>query len=276
MEKNNNKFSYLLNNEVLRGFKLLLPLYGLLLLSYLIKIIRSIFEMENRFQNTLSNGGTVESFLMNFNGQKIQLSHAFMSFDIIVFIMFAGIGITIIYTAFMWYREWFGNNKTIYMLMTLPVSRTKIIISKLISALIFFYTFICFEIIGLFITKFSFDHILSKEIMVKEPLFEMIKGSLINQIFKFGVLDNLLSFLFLVSVTLVVFSATFIERSYGKKGLLMGIVYGIMFIALYIIVPNVIYLFSFERMIYELSISIISIILNFFLSKYLLERKVHV
>ncbi|WP_040330039.1 hypothetical protein [Clostridium ihumii] len=278
MQKN-NKFSYLLNNEINRGKKILLTIIiGLMILTLFIGISSSV-SINEEIKQLIKEGNTLEQALyLNFNGRLIAPGETqnYVRYGITLSSPLIGSFIILCYAAFCWYREWFGSNKTIYSLIMLPVSKSVIILSKLVSVVIYFCVLIGTQFIAEFINYKVFYAILPKDGVLNVNFLEVVNRGNLSIIFG-EFLNPIELILFLTSVILIIFTAVFIERFIKGKGLILSIIYGCIYIALYTYVPfEMLTLFAGEKLLYFIIVPSISIISNFYLSKYLFENKVSV
>lgn len=270
-----NKFIYLLNNEVSKSVKIFISFLILFLLGHIGLFTRVIISINSNIKEYISTGKTLESYVVQ-NG-KCSMSMILDNVGPQIFMVICfGILVIFLYAIIIWLREWFGNNKTVYTLMSLPVSRHSIILSKLICILIMGSTFIATHIIALFIDNFILNTFMASGVIQKEDVLKSFFHSPICEIFP----NNLPMFIFMFSIimcaVLIIFNCVMLERSFRWKGIVLGIINIIITVFLYVKVPSMANLFIKETVIYYSLLSIVLILLNYYATSYLLENKVHV
>ncbi|AWH77347.1 hypothetical protein [Clostridioides difficile] len=146
-----NKLLYLINVDLRRSNK-----FYIAYISFfsLITLSLNLFEV-NKFKNS--------KFIMNlaigdFGGIFYGIG-ILSNLGFIQSILFFGMLGLFIYYIFMWKREFFSNNQSIYTLMMLPQNKFKICISKSIALITMIYGFLISQIATLFICKYIFNFI---------------------------------------------------------------------------------------------------------------------
>ncbi|AXU64363.1 ABC transporter permease [Clostridioides difficile] len=146
-----NKLLYLINVDLRRSNK-----FYIAYISFfsLITLSLNLFEI-NKFKNS--------KFIMNlaigdFGGIFYGIG-ILSNLGFIQSILFFGMLGLFIYYIFMWKREFFSNNQSIYTLMMLPQNKFKICISKSIALITMIYGFLISQIATLFICKYIFNFI---------------------------------------------------------------------------------------------------------------------
>ncbi|AVD35223.1 hypothetical protein [Clostridioides difficile] len=146
-----NKLLYLINVDLRRSNK-----FYIAYISFfsLITLGLNLFEI-NKFKNS--------KFIINlaigdFGGIFYGIG-ILSNLGFIQSILFFGMLGLFIYYIFMWKREFFSNNQSIYTLMMLPQNKFKICISKSIALLTMIYGFLISQIATLFICKYIFNFI---------------------------------------------------------------------------------------------------------------------
>ncbi|MFQ5010070.1 ABC transporter permease [Clostridioides difficile] len=146
-----NKLLYLINVDLRRSNK-----FYIAYISFfsLITLSLNLFEI-NKFKNSkFIMNLAIEDFGGIFYGLGILSNLGFIQS-----ILFFGILGLFIYYIFMWKREFFSNNQSIYTLMMLPQNKFKICISKSIALITMIYGFLISQTATLFICKYIFNFI---------------------------------------------------------------------------------------------------------------------
>ncbi|NEU06140.1 hypothetical protein [Clostridium senegalense] len=276
--RKDNKFIYLFNNEIDRGKKILLISFLLLMVLTVVLYGSQVIGLKSQVIDAIKDGN-LDFYLNSKYGPGVKLSPLGFNYNSFVngiLGFFIGFVILLVYSAFSWYREWFGMNKTIYSLMMLPISRGKIIIAKLLSIVGYLFVLIATQSIAVTLNYYLFYMLIPKEAVEKISLIFYLK-QIDFFVGAFGFISIVLFFMFFISVVLIIFTAVFIERYIKIKGLILSIIYGCIFIAIYTIVPfKFLNLFQTEMIAYFIIVFTGAIILNFYVAKYLLENKVSV
>ncbi|MCC5890927.1 MAG: hypothetical protein JJU01_10170 [Alkalibacterium sp.] len=193
-----------------------------------------------------------------------------------------GISGLLLYSFFIWYREWFGKNTFAYRLLMLPVPRMHLFYSKLVVIYISIFTLIAVQIISLFI---GFQ--LVSAIVPGEWLRSMTFLSALNMHPFFYYVLPLEPWFFIaingigIVFLLVLFTVILMERSFSVKGIMLGITYGIaaLFTALLpAFLPEVVgnHYFFYNSELLILTILLLSFIsfASIMISRFLLNRKI--
>ncbi|MGO1356150.1 hypothetical protein [Alkalibacterium gilvum] len=281
MKKSLSPLLKLTNFELSRLSKFLFTLMGLTVLANLVGYIyipMKFMDKINKF--TIESSATTEEVLNSLG--TLSFYDVTMSLWIVAPIAI-GVSGLLFYSVFIWYREWFGKNTFAYRLLMLPVSRMTLFFSKFIVIFIGIFTLISTQIVSLFIgypivsaivdsTYFSSLGLI--ESMYMHPLFLIL----------FPLEPNY--FLILIvgaTVLLVMFTLILMERSFASKGILFGIGYAMIALAIVLfplflsdIFNNNYLIYSSELVIIEVVLMIIVSISSLFTSRYLINNKITV
>lgn len=281
MKKSLSPLLKLTNFELSRLSKFLFTLMGLTVLANLVGYIyipMKFMDKINKF--TIESSATTEEVLNSLG--TLSFYDVTMSLWIVAPIAI-GVSGLLFYSVFIWYREWFGKNTFAYRLLMLPVSRMTLFFSKFIVIFIGIFTLISTQIVSLFIgypivsaivdsTYFSSLGLI--ESMYMHPLFLIL----------FPLEPNY--FLILIvgaTVLLVMFTLILMERSFASKGILFGIGYAMIALAIVLfplflsdIFNNNYLIYGSELVIIEVVLMIIVSISSLFTSRYLINNKITV
>ncbi|GAA0789040.1 ABC-2 transporter permease [Hathewaya limosa] len=276
MEKNKeNKFWYLLNHEIYKSLKIVIPFFILSFLGHLLIIKDGITNINSEIKMFLDEGKTIKTFLADRGG--ISLFEIVSKDDRLKMFICLGILVIFLYAIIIWLREWIGNNKTIYTLLTLPISRHKIILSKFSTIFLLGSTYLSLHIGTLFIDNIILKNSISKEVFYDmSPIKAITQRCYQSDIFPYNITDFNVYILIIITIVFLIFSCVLLERSFRWKGLILGIVSLVGISLLYVLVPEKLYFFTNETAIYYIFLSLILIICNYKLNYYLLCNKVHV
>lgn len=279
ISKEKKQFSYLLNLELWNSLKIVLPSVLLLMIIRAGMFVNSVGWRIKPLNRDFK--GNIEGFVNTYG--HIRVSQIYRNdvstFMVSVFIVIAFI---IFYSVFIWLKEWLGNNKTIYTLLILPVSRTTIILSKFVTCFIIFIMFGASQVISLLIDRLIFSIMVPKGIIMYESFIEIVLPEMSNGNFPIFIFsNNFIEMLLIILIVLAGISAIFlfilIERSYRLKGLIVSFIVSV-FVPLVCIfyIPKKFHFFIDEFILFVIIVSFIYILGGFFINKYLLEKKVHV
>lgn len=272
MKKSFNKFSYLLNLQILRDLKITLgSALGIMLLSVGYFTYNLSYEVKYYLERT-ENVGAIQlfspfdSFSNFFNRTNSRL------LILLLLTCFC------IYCIYLWVGEFRGENKSGYTLLTLPIKRISIISYKFLAAAFYYLALVFFQILALFINYLVFNSIVPKDGIIKES-FATIIANTINTFY--GIipitLSNILTqILFFIAMVVLSFLFALLGRSYGVKGGILGLFLGISFLFVTILLPIYLSFYTFEKFIWFVLVSILYNLIAFLWCKYLLEKKVHV
>lgn len=280
MKKNIKALLDLTAFELDRLSKFLYTLLSVTLLANLIGYVRIPMQYVNRMNAHMAENSVTEQ-------QALQSFGELSFYDVINTIWILGpiaLGVSgiLIYTIFIWYREWMGKNTFAYRLLMLPIPRMHVFYSKFIVIYVSIFTLIAAQLISLFI-----GYQLISAIVPSEWLRNMtLLGALNMHPFFYYILP--LEPWFFLSVNgigtvflIVLFTVILMERSFSFKGIILGITYGIasLFIALLpALLPSLInnhYVFYNSELL-ALTILILSgiALTSLMISRFLLSKKI--
>ena len=221
-----NKILTLYNIEFKRIYKLYLSLIGALFIGNLLAIFKVINYTINRIAN---ENKLVKSFsLLKTNLGQDFITHTarygvyFYTTIILAIAVFICLG----YAAYIWYRDYFSNSKTIYTLLSLPQPRFNIYLAKLMVVVFMIYGVIISQVlfwdIDLNILKLISGIGSSGFTNVYKMIQHNIELKLISPYFSdFLMID----FLGIILAVVVIFTGVLIERSFKKIGIILGTLY---------------------------------------------------
>lgn len=137
-----------------------------------------------------------------------------------------GISGLLLYSLFIWYREWLGKNTFIYRLLMLPISRTTLFLSKFIVILTGIFTLIGTQFASLVAGHFIVRSLMPSEWLLNERLIDSLSMQhFFHYIFP---LNDVFYWTLGTGVTclLVLFTVILFERSFSAKGIVIGVLYG--------------------------------------------------
>lgn len=282
MKKSIDNILKLINFELERISKFLFGLMGITLISNLIAYFYVPFRFMSRINKFMSeNSASVEEALEIFGTFSFaDMIHSFWIIGPIAL----GIAGMLFYSVFTWYREWFGKNTFVYRLMMLPIERMNIFFSKLITIFIGIFALLSTQMVSLAVGYPIVSMIINSDFFHNLSLMEAIH---MNMSFHYLFPINIRMFLTVNGIglifLLILFTIILMERSFGIKGILIGIFYGGIALSLIIFpvfIPNFLknyyILYNSELILIEILLFIVVGLVSIFISRYLINNKITV
>ena len=158
--------------------------------------------------------------------------------------------IFIMYGLFMWYKEWFGASKRIYMLLSIRGSRMRIFFSKLLPFTMAIMIFNLFQ----------------------DGLFNSIMMSLL---FSQGLADFLYQICFAMMMFTIMSVFVLLDRSKRIFGAMVGFIYGISTIVIFVYYKTL-PLYTTEKIMADWAFVVFITLLSTGISYFLLKKKISI
>lgn len=276
-----NRYMKLVDFELNRFIKIYVVLIVVTIISQLTGVIITSKNFLSEANKIMQNYGLTQTgFVEEYGAMTFQ--------DITHSIWFIGpIALSIvgllIYIFLIWYRDWFGKNTFIYRLLMIPTARLNIYFAKATSLFLMVLGLISVQILLIPLENGLLKYLVPTEFRVDLTLtqilnsFEYFMVLIPNTFINFSV-HYLIGFL----AVFVVFTAILFERSYGIKGIILGVLYSIVcFIILILpfIVTGIIqrsFLYPMEYFILEIILGVIVLTTSILISRFLLNKKITV
>ena len=211
------KFLSLLEFELGRFLKFLIPTF---ILSAVLQFF-SLFQTINYYEDYLQNAMETNSIMEKFSMHDVTGSGLFTLSILFIPLLF------VFYSLFTWYREWLGKNTFIYRLLMLPINRLSIFFAKALAFVIggflaFVGQFGLYAIISALLKNaIESEHFTALSIHNVQPPYEIFQQVLFPETgFEF-----FHTYGYAFAALLVLFTAILIERSFGLKGAIAGLIY---------------------------------------------------
>ncbi|MDM0460404.1 hypothetical protein QTH51_08520 [Clostridium perfringens] len=269
---NFKKLSYLLNLQILRDLKITIgSAVGIMLLN-IVYFSYSLSDELKIYLEKTENIGAIQMFSPIGSFSSFSNRGKGMLLTLLI------LGCFCLYCWYLWLGEFKGENKSAYTLLTLPLPKKFIIIYKFLAACFYYLSLVFFQIVALLINYIIFNIMVPTDAIVKESLITILSSSISNF---YGLIPvsfvNLITHgLFFIAMILLTFLFAILERSFGVKGGILGVILGCSFLFLVLIFPGKMNFYMFEKFIWFVFIAILYDLFGWFYSKYLLEKKVHV
>ena len=269
------KFSTFIETDLRKIIPFLIGLYVLATAGFqaiFMKLVNNINE--ELVQTTMQNGITMEELLKDIEPISLTTIIDKNPFPILV-LFFIGL-LLIIIGFYLWYKEWFGASKRIYLLLSMKGSRFRIFLSKLIVFLFIFLTYYGIILLNLFLSS----QIMKLMLPNGSTAEHLVQSFLLHSEFIGFVLPtNLSAFFYHISFIVMIFSIlsvfVLMDRSKRIAGMFSGFLYVAGSIALFIYI-NTLELYTSEKTMADWAFTSVFILLSAMISHYLLKRKVSI
>lgn len=271
----------LLNFEFNRSAKL----FAVLLVITLVIQVIGVIVLSNQYLN-MANEKMYEEFmskadfLSNFGQMTFMSVVRSVWFLGPIALCIAGVGF---YIFIIWYRDWFGKNTFIYRLLMLPTTRLNIFYAKISNILLLTFGFVAFQLILIPLETTILQWMVPKEFRVDLNVKEIISGMPeLNIFIPKSIFEIIVFYGAGFMVVSILFTAILMERSYKWKGILAGIVYSLIAVALFIsplLLQEFIlndFFYPMELFVLEIAMGIIVLAVSIWMSGFLLKKKITV
>lgn len=191
-----------------------------------------------------------------------------------IFILFAIIIVCL--GLYLWYKEWIGSSKRIYMLLSLKGQRTSILLSKLIVIILSVFVFYAVVLLNLGIGSVLLNTLLPDG-LTGEHLVQgaLLQSQFINFVLPLTLTDFIYKLLFVILMFGLISVFVLSDRSKKIFGIIFGILYGIANIAVFLYTKSL-FLFVDERFFVNFGFVLIGTVLSYSISTWLLNKKVSI
>lgn len=271
----------LVNFELNRFMKIYLGLMGVTILSQLIGAYVVPKQYLNHAQETMVINSLTETEYVN-NFGSLSLFDITQSGWVMGPIALCIVAL-IFYSFLIWYRDWFGKNTFIYRLLTLPTNRINLYFAKATAILLMTLGLVSLQLI-LFplmdrILKWTVPDVFITNLSIHEAVSTF---NYLSILFPPTFIDFVIHYGLGLLFIFVLFTALLLERSFGIRGIVLGISYCAFSLAI-VLAPLIAtemlektFLYPMEYFFLELFLCIGLTVLSIILSHYLLQRKVTV
>lgn len=232
-----NNILTLYDMEFKRIYKIYFALIGILFASNIGVTLFSIYSVS---EGSLDEHGNIinMSILRSSEGMKYINSYVISELaSITKFIMAFAVLLCLLYSLVIWYRDYFSKSKTIATLLMLPQKRFNIYISKLITVIMMIFGIMSIQFLFWFIDLVIVKVILNVNVDGFINVFKTILGSqnrISNLIFAQPIDFIMINTLGVILAVTVIFTGVMIERSYRKIGPVLGSIYIVACIMIYV------------------------------------------
>ena len=272
-----NNILTLYDMEFKRIYKIYFTLIGLLFASNIGATLYNIFFRVKRMidnegnpitMHTLKSSEGLEYINTYIVGDLGSMTKMAMAFAVLL---------CLLYSLVIWYRDYFSKSKTIATLLMLPQKRFNIYISKFLTVIMMIFGIIASQFLFWFIDLVIIKIILNvntegflnvfKTMLVQQ---NMISNLVFNQPIDFMMVD----ILGVILAVTVLFTGVIIERSFRKIGVVLGSIYVVASIGIYIYVTVSYCIYSDILLKAHLLYYILMFIVSILISINLLNKRV--
>lgn len=276
-----SRFGKLLNFELNRFMRIYLVLISITIVSQFIGVFAASKSYLNLAHDVIQKQGTpvadfLEMFGM-FSMNKVTQTMLFAGP-----IILAAVAL-IFYMFLIWYRDWFSKNTFVYRLLMLPTSRLNVFLAKATAIMVMVFGLVAVQLILLPLEGALSRSLVPIEFRTDLSVMETVKGFemlavLIPQTFTDFILNYGIGFM----VMIVLFTVILFERSFRIKGIIMGVIYGVSTVVIFIS-PVLLQNFFDGRLLHPIEVFILLVITgmlvitgSILMSRFLLKNKVTV
>lgn len=217
-KSNLNKFMTLLENDVYRSLKFVIPIIVAFFIAHMYNSLSIISKFNEEIRPALQYHSVNE---LVENGQVFGFSEIFQKDTLTI--MSLSVLVIVLYTLLLWNKEWIGKSKSIYTLLSLPVKRSYILLSKTCTVFIFIIFNVVIQISTLFLDKFIITLWVDKRLIVDESVMGVYSASYRN-LFNLTSMNIVVSLVLIIASILLLSLIVLLFRSSGVKGFSFGLI----------------------------------------------------
>ena len=272
-----NNILTLYDMEFKRIYKIYFTLIGILLASNIGATLFSIYSVPSRTSDIEGNPITVNVLKSE---EGIRYIYEYLIGDLTSITKMAvafSVLLCLLYSLVIWYRDYFSKSKTIATLLMLPQKRFNIYISKFLTVIMMIFGIIASQFLFWFIDLFIIKIILNVN---AEGFLNVFQTMLIRQNRFWNLVFNqpidfvMIDVLGVILAVTVLFTGVMIERSFRKVGAVLGAIYVVASIVLYIYVTTSYGIYSDILLKVHLLYYLVMFIVSILISINLLNKRV--
>lgn len=223
-----NRFVKLLNWEINRFAKLFAVLCLITLLSQFIGLFLYVRQFMNQLKEVFQiNAMTISEYFAHHYQPAVFLNYS----QTLWFYVPIGLGVTtlLLYVFLIWYREWVGKGAFIYRLLMLPTARMNVYLAKMSAILLFVLGLVTFQALIL-IPEIHWFNAMIPSVFRNNMSLDLIEihPSLLSLLIPRYLVQLFLDYGAGLMIVVVIFTAILLERSFRLKGIVAGVLYGIL------------------------------------------------
>ncbi|MBB3111117.1 hypothetical protein FHS18_003185 [Paenibacillus phyllosphaerae] len=241
-----NRYLKLVHMELGRAWKPLAALMGLTLVMQLAIVVyltrnRVAFVKRNYLEEQQMSVATFVQKIGRISFNDVMMDNMLFTAPIVL-----GIVVLLLYTLFLWYRDWLGKNMFIYRLLMLPSARSDLYFAKLTTVLLLVFSLVAFQMAILPLLSAAFAASVPYELRESVTAVELASEiELLTLVLPFNWKDFLLYYGFGMAGVAVLYACVLLERSYKIVRGIAGMLVYLAIIGLLLFLPAIIGLLLF-------------------------------
>lgn len=271
----------LVNFEFNRFFKIYAALIAITVISQITGMIVNSKSYLNQANNMIYNQGLSQATYIEQYGTM-----SFYRITQTIWVM-GPIALCIValifYIFLIWYRDWFGKNTFIYRLLMLPTARLNIFFAKATTILLMVLGLVALQLFLLPVGSMIMKWLVPLDFRT-DLSFDQIIGTFnyLAIMFPNTFVDFSIHYVVGLMFVFVLFTAILFERSFGIKGIILGVIYCVLTLLLLyspgilIIILEKPFLYPSEFFVLEIVLGAIVIGTSIMISRFLLNKKITV
>ncbi|MBP1968444.1 small-conductance mechanosensitive channel [Virgibacillus natechei] len=278
-----NRYLKLVNFELARFMKIYLVLIAITIVSQITGVIvKSRSYLSDANEAIYEDLMPMEQFLEQTGPlSMVQINQSIWSVGPIALCIIA----LLFYCFFIWYRDWLGKNTFIYRLLMLPTARLNVFLAKATAIFLMVLGLVSLQLILLPVESTILKWTVPLDFRIDMAVGEIINNSVYG-VFQLLIPQSFIQFVINYGIgfmaVFILFTAILFERSFRWKGVLLGSVYSLVAIAVFLL-PILLqgffqlnYLYPVELLIIEVFLGILVTTISICMSRYLLNKKITV
>lgn len=189
----------------------------------------------------------------------------------------------IFYVFLIWYRDWFGKNTFIYRLLMLPTARLNVFFAKATTIFLMVLGLVALQIFLLSVDASIIKWLVPLGFRTDLSIDQMINAlNYLAIIFPYHFFDFGVHYGIGFMAVFVLFTAILFERSFGIKGIILGVIYCVLALLL-LISPGIFtmiyekpFLYPIEYFVLEVVLCSIVVTASIIISRFLLNNRITV
>ena len=207
---------------------------------------------------------------------RVSLTLLFDSTPVVPLLFLLSAILLVCFAFYLWYKEWFGASKRIYMLLTLKGSRFKLFLSKLIVTVFSVFCFYGVILLNLGALSFITTLVFPKELIADQPVTSLLQYSnSINLILPLSIGDFIHKIGFIILMFSLISFFVLCDRSKKVIGIICGGAFLLANIALFFYTKTL-YLYMDERLVVDYGFAFVMNALTMGLCTWLINKKVSI
>jgi hypothetical protein len=271
----------LVNFEFNRFFKVYAALIAITVVSQIIGFIVISKSYLNEANHVIYNNGLSKAtFLEQYGTMSFyRITQTMWVMGPIVLCIAA----LIFYIFLIWYRDWFGKNTFIYRLLMLPTARLNIFFAKATTIFLMVLGLVALQILLLPVGSMIMKSLVPLEFRTDMSINEIISTfNYLAILFPNSWIDFSIHYVIGFMAVFILFTAVLFERSFGIKGIILGVIYCVI-AQVFLFIPLIItvilekpFLYPMEYFVLEIVLGAIVIGTSIIISRFLLNKKITV